>query len=202
MGVKGFCMTPSNSSSTAIASIPSTAFLNYPNIVYNLFHIYVWYALIKQYFCKTIARYGLHYWLAAPPPHASRGIDIRRMKTNRERRADDIIATYRRLLHEGRISHRMFIKELVATVLAEPAPSFYIEPETARNYIYRRERGELAKGETARALVEDLYETYCRLLRETNGRFPKTEVIAMAAESPARRFYLGVETAKKIIYYS
>lgn len=122
-------------------------------------------------------------------------------KSNKERRREDLKGVYLRLLREGKISHRMYIKELVATVLEQPAPSFYIEPETARNYIYRRERGILARGRTARALVEDLYGVYKRLEAENEGKYPKCELMAMAAESPAKRFYMGIETAKRIIYY-
>lgn len=124
------------------------------------------------------------------------------MKSNKEKRAEDLKAVYIRLLREGKISHRMYIKELVNTVLTDGAPSFYIESETARNYIYRYERKIYPKGRMARLLVEDLYEVYKRLETENKHKYPKCELIAMAAESPAKRFYIGVETAKKIIYYS
>lgn len=124
------------------------------------------------------------------------------METNKERRNKDLLATYKRLLHDGEISHRMYIKELVTTVIEQPAPSFYIEPETARNYIYRYERKIMPEGRTAKLLVEDLYGVYKELYKKFEGKYPKCELMAMAAERPAKRFYVGIETAKRIIYYS
>lgn len=107
--------------------------------------------------------------------------------------------TYRSLLHKGDITYKMTLKRMMEKVINSPAPSFFIAPETARNYIYQYEKGKFQRGKLAQILQRDLYETFLKLTKEHPDTC-KAALIEMAAAQPAPRYYVSVKTAKYIIF--
>lgn len=117
-------------------------------------------------------------------------------KSSRDKALKD---TYLKLLRTGVIDTRMTIKTMMNKLITAPAPSFFLAPETIRNYIYMYERNIFLRGKLASEMQRDLYQTFLKLTVK-HPDFTKSAIIEMVAEEPAPRFYFSDVTANKIIF--
>lgn len=123
------------------------------------------------------------------------------MPSNIYKRNQAFRSEFYKRLQSKHLHANIFSRRIIRETLASPAPSFFIDEETARNYIYMFEKNLLPKTELRRALFRDLYQAYLRVAIQ-HPQLSKYNHIALAAASPAPRFYISEAIARKIIYSS
>jgi len=107
--------------------------------------------------------------------------------------------TYYKLLRSGEIDNRMTIKAMMRRIVESPAPSFFLAPDTIRNYIYMYENNVFLRQKLTALMQHDLYQLYLQLIVKYPD-YPKLIIFEILAEQPAPRYYITPDYANTVIY--
>ena len=105
-------------------------------------------------------------------------------------------AAYLRIIRASKGMH-ITRKVIISLLQEQPAPRFYIEPDTARVYIknYKRYKGKSFK----EAMVADLKENLNRLKAE-NPDAPQAWLYEEVVKQPAKSYYMSDHRIEEVIF--
>lgn len=107
-------------------------------------------------------------------------------------------AAYNRIIRaSNELTRHISRNTIIELIQEQPAPRFYITPETARLYInkYRKHKNNGLKD----AMMDDLVSNYNRL-KEENPDAPKLWLYETVVEQPAKSFYMSNHRIKEVIF--
>lgn len=115
-----------------------------------------------------------------------------------QQRNDDLRAAYKRIVKASANMKYVSRATIISLLMEQPAPRFYLLPYQARMYIVNHYR-MVNSGRRKQKMIEDLVENYERLRNEYPGAARGT-LYCMAAEQPAKSFYLSKHRIEEILF--
>ena len=107
----------------------------------------------------------------------------------------EIFRLYKKTLEEGCCRDN---RDAAMRIISSPSPCFWIQPRTAEAFISRMLKGISPKnaGSNRKRMHMELYSRYIA----SKGKYRNlTEACEQLVQTPAPEFYIGVDTAIKII---